>query len=175
MIADATLKQVPLHEVHLQLGAKMVPFAGYSMPVQYKAGVLKEHQFTRTSAGLFDVSHMGQIVVRPRSGKLADAALGLERIVPADIVALGIGRQRYTQFTIAGGGISDDLMIANFGTHYLLVVKMHRVRQTTKCCFRAALGIQLRNRHIRRSSLDRITSDRTPKKFCCHWPPRSRA
>ncbi len=70
MIAEDTLKQVPLHDVHVELGAKMVPFAGYSMPVQYKAGVLKEHQFTRTSAGLFDVSHMGQMVVRPRSGKV---------------------------------------------------------------------------------------------------------
>ncbi len=138
MIADAVLKQVPLHEVHVELGAKMVPFAGYSMPVQYKAGVLKEHQFTRTSAGLFDVSHMGQIVVRPKSGKLADAALALERIVPADIVALAVGRQRYTQFTIAGGGISDDLMIANFGTHYLLVVNASR-KEEDEALLRAAL------------------------------------
>jgi aminomethyltransferase len=125
-LAEATLKQVPLHDVHIELGAKMVPFANYAMPVQYKAGVLKEHQFTRTSCGLFDVSHMGQIIVRPKSGKLVDAALGLERLVPADIVSLGVGRQRYSQFTVAGGGISDDLMIANFGTHYLLVVNASR-------------------------------------------------
>lgn len=126
MIAEAALKQVPLHDAHIELGAKMVPFASYAMPVQYKAGVLKEHQFTRTSAGLFDVSHMGQILLRPQSGKLTDAALALEQIVPADILGLGVGRQRYSQFTVAGGGISDDLMIANFGTHYLLVVNASR-------------------------------------------------
>src|SRR6478736_8505123 len=98
MIAEMALKQVPLHDAHVALGAKMVPFANYAMPVQYKAGVLKEHQFTRTSAGLFDVSHMGQIVLRPRSGKLTDAALALEQVVPADILGIGVGRQRYSQF-----------------------------------------------------------------------------
>lgn len=123
---DSGLREVPLHHQHVALGAKMVPFAGYSMPVQYSAGVLKEHLHTRASAGVFDVSHMGQIVIRPRSGNLADAALGLERLVPADILSLAPGRQRYALFTVPGGGISDDLMVTNFGTHFLLVVNASR-------------------------------------------------
>jgi aminomethyltransferase len=100
----------------------MVPFAGYEMPVQYPPGVLKEHLHTRTSAGLFDVSHMGQIALRPKSGKVEDAARALERLVPQDIVALPPGRQRYAQFTNPDGGILDDLMVANFGDHLFLVV-----------------------------------------------------
>jgi aminomethyltransferase len=116
------LKQTPLHALHLALGARMVPFAGYDMPVQYPAGVLKEHLHTRKAAGLFDVSHMGQLALRAKSGKLADAALALERLVPQDILALGSGRQRYAQFTSEQGCILDDLMVANFGDHLLLVV-----------------------------------------------------
>ena len=100
----------------------MVPFAGYDMPVQYATGVLREHLHTRTCAGLFDVSHMGQIVLRPKSGKLEDAAPALERLVPQDILAVAPGRQRYAQFTSELGGILDDLMVANFGDHLFLVV-----------------------------------------------------
>jgi aminomethyltransferase len=100
----------------------MVPFAGYEMPVQYATGVLKEHLHTRSSAGLFDVSHMGQLALRPKSGKVEDAARALERLVPQDIVALAPGRQRYAQFTNQDGGILDDLMVANFGDHLFLVV-----------------------------------------------------
>ncbi|WP_431204019.1 glycine cleavage system aminomethyltransferase GcvT [Bradyrhizobium betae] len=100
----------------------MVPFAGYDMPVQYPAGVLKEHLHTRSSAGLFDVSHMGQLALRPKSGRIEDAARALERLVPQDIVAIAPGRQRYAQFTNADGGILDDLMVANFGDHLFLVV-----------------------------------------------------
>ncbi len=120
--APAPLKQTPLHALHLARGGKMVPFAGYDMPVQYTPGVLKEHLHTRTSAGLFDVSHMGQIALRPKSGKVEDAARALEGLVPQDIVAVAPGRQRYAQFTNAGGGILDDLMVANFGDHLFLVV-----------------------------------------------------
>jgi aminomethyltransferase len=100
----------------------MVPFAGYDMPVQYATGVLREHLHTRTSAGLFDVSHMGQIALRPKSGKLEDAALALERLVPQDILGVAAGRQRYAQFTNAAGGLLDDLMVANFGSHLFVVV-----------------------------------------------------
>lgn len=100
----------------------MVPFAGYDMPVQYPAGVLKEHLQTRTQAGLFDVSHMGQLALRPKSGKIEDAARALERLVPQDIVAIAPSRQRYAQFTNEDGGILDDLMVANFGDHLFLVV-----------------------------------------------------
>jgi aminomethyltransferase len=118
----SVLKHTPLHALHLARGGKMVPFAGYDMPVQYSAGVLKEHLHTRAAAGLFDVSHMGQIALRPKSGKLEDAALALERLVPQDIVAIAPGRQRYAQFTNESGGILDDLMVANFGDHLFLVV-----------------------------------------------------
>jgi aminomethyltransferase len=116
------LKRTPLHALHIACGGKMVPFAGYDMPVQYAPGVLKEHLHTRTSAGLFDVSHMGQIVIWPKSGRVEDAGLALERLVPQDIVAVAPGRQRYAQFTNGVGGILDDLMVANFGSHLFLVV-----------------------------------------------------
>lgn len=117
-----SLRHTPLHALHVSLGGKMVPFAGYDMPVQYPAGVLKEHLHTRAAAGLFDVSHMGQLALRPKSGKVADAARALERLVPQDIVAIAPNRQRYAQFTNADGGILDDLMVANFGDHLFLVV-----------------------------------------------------
>jgi aminomethyltransferase len=100
----------------------MVPFAGYEMPVQYAAGVLREHLHTRTKAGLFDVSHMGQLALRAKSGRIEDAALALERLLPQDILGLPAGRQRYGQFTSEAGGILDDLMVANFGDHLFLVV-----------------------------------------------------
>jgi aminomethyltransferase len=119
---NSTLKQTPLHALHVARGGKMVPFAGYDMPVQYATGVLKEHLHTRTAAGLFDVSHMGQIVLRAKSGKVEDAGLALEKLVPMDILALAPGRQRYAQFTNESGGILDDLMVANFGDHLFLVV-----------------------------------------------------
>jgi aminomethyltransferase len=127
MSADATttnsgLKVTPLHALHLSLGARMAPFAGYDMPVQYAAGVLKEHLAVRARAGLFDVSHMGQITLRAKSGDVRDAALALERLVPVDVAGLGAGRQRYALFTNAAGGILDDLMVANRGDHLLLVV-----------------------------------------------------
>ncbi|WP_316162741.1 glycine cleavage system aminomethyltransferase GcvT [Bradyrhizobium sp. SZCCHNRI20481] len=120
--APLSLKRTPLHALHGSLGGKMVPFAGYEMPVQYAPGVLKEHLHTRSAAGLFDVSHMGQVALVPKSGKVADAAAALERLVPQDIIGIPAGRQRYAQFTNADGGILDDLMVANFGEHLLLVV-----------------------------------------------------
>ncbi|PDT42728.1 glycine cleavage system aminomethyltransferase GcvT [Sinorhizobium americanum] len=116
------LNHTPLHALHLSLGARMVPFAGYEMPVQYPEGVLKEHLHTRSAAGLFDVSHMGQVIIRPKSGRVADAALALERLVPVDVLGLAEGRQRYGLFTNPEGGILDDLMIANRGDHLFLVV-----------------------------------------------------
>jgi aminomethyltransferase len=119
---SVSLKQTPLHALHVSLGAKMVPFAGYDMPVQYPAGVLREHLYTRENAGLFDVSHMGQIALTAKSGRVEDAAAALERLVPQDILGLPRGRQRYAQFTNADGGILDDLMVANFGDHLFLVV-----------------------------------------------------
>ena len=119
---QSPLKRTPLHALHVASGGKMVPFAGYDMPVQYSTGVLREHLHTRCSAGLFDVSHMGQIALHPKSGRVEDAALALERLVPQDILGLPAGRQRYAQFTNGEGGILDDLMVANFGSHLFLVV-----------------------------------------------------
>jgi aminomethyltransferase len=119
---QTALKRTPLHGLHVASSGKMVPFAGYDMPVQFSAGVLREHLHTRQSAGLFDVSHMGQIALRPKSGKVGDAALALERLVPQDILGVAPGRQRYAQFTDGSGCILDDLMVANFGSHLFLVV-----------------------------------------------------
>ncbi|WP_072376399.1 glycine cleavage system aminomethyltransferase GcvT [Rhizobium tibeticum] len=116
------LKKTPLHALHLSLGARMVPFAGYEMPVQYPAGVMKEHIQTRTSAGVFDVSHMGQVVIKAKSGKYEDAALALESLVPVDILGLAEGRQRYGFFTDDNGGILDDLMITHLDDHLFVVV-----------------------------------------------------
>ncbi|TVZ63862.1 aminomethyltransferase [Rhizobium mongolense USDA 1844] len=118
----AALKKTPLHALHLSLGARMVPFAGYEMPVQYPAGVLKEHLQTRAGAGLFDVSHMGQVVVRAKSGRYEDAALAFESLVPVDILGLAEGRQRYGFFTDENGGILDDLMITHLDDHLFVVV-----------------------------------------------------
>src|SRR6266852_3051395 len=116
------LNRTPLHAQHVARGARMVPFAGYEMPVQYSTGVLREHLHTRAGAGLYDDSHMGQIALRAKSGRVEDAALALERLVPQDIVGVAPGRQRYAQFTNAAGGVLDDLMVANFGSHLFLVV-----------------------------------------------------
>lgn len=118
----ADLKRTVLYDLHVELGARMVPFAGYEMPVQYPMGVLKEHLHTRERAGLFDVSHMGQILLAPKSGHIEDAALALERLVPVDILGLAEGRQRYAVFTNESGGILDDLMVANRGDHLFVVV-----------------------------------------------------
>jgi aminomethyltransferase len=118
----SSLKRTPLYALHVARGGRIVPFAGYEMPVQFPAGVLKEHLHTRRAAGLFDVSHMGQIALRAKSGNVEDAARALERLVPQDVVAIASGRQRYAQFTNEAGGILDDLMIANAGDHLLLVV-----------------------------------------------------
>lgn len=116
------LKITPLHSLHLSLGARMVPFAGYDMPVQYPLGVLKEHVQTRSGCGLFDVSHMGQVIVRAKSGTFEDAALALEELVPVDILGLKPSRQRYGFFTDENGGILDDLMITNRGDHLFVIV-----------------------------------------------------
>ena len=118
----ADLKRTVLFDLHVGLGGKMVPFAGYEMPVQYPMGVMKEHLHTRAAAGLFDVSHMGQVLLSARSGRIEDAALALERLVPVDVLGLKEGRQRYAMFTNDAGGIRDDLMVANRGDHLFLVV-----------------------------------------------------
>jgi aminomethyltransferase len=116
-MSTETLLKTPLHALHLELGARMVPFAGYDMPVQYPLGVMKEHLHTREQAGLFDVSHMGQIRLTG-----AGAAKALETLVPVDIIDLPVGMQRYAMFTNEQGGILDDLMVANLGNDELFLV-----------------------------------------------------
>jgi len=118
----ADLLKTPLHSLHLELGARMAGFAGYDMPIQYPMGVMQEHLHTRANAGLFDVSHMGQILIRAKSSDLRDAALALETITPVDVADLKPGRQRYGLFTNEQGGLEDDFMVANRGDHLYLVV-----------------------------------------------------
>lgn len=118
--APGPLLRTPLHQLHVELGARMVPFAGYDMPVQYPSGILVEHQHTRAACGLFDVGHMGQIRLTAKPG--VDLGAALETIVPGDIATLEPGQQRYTQFTDPAGGILDDLMVTAAGDHLLLVV-----------------------------------------------------
>jgi aminomethyltransferase len=111
------LSRTRLYDLHVSLGARMVPFAGYEMPVQYPLGVLKEHLHTRAHAGLFDVSHMGQVELHG-----ADAAVAMESLVPVDVIGIAPGKQRYALFTNDEGGILDDLMIFNTGSYLHVVV-----------------------------------------------------
>ena len=111
------LQRTPLHALHVELGARMVPFAGYEMPVSYPAGIVAEHRQCRDAAALFDVSHMGQLRLVG-----ADAAAALESLVPVDVVGLAEGKQRYALFTNDAGGILDDLMVTRRADHLFLVV-----------------------------------------------------
>lgn len=135
-MTDDQLKTTPLHALHVELGAKMVPFAGYDMPVQFPLGVLGEHKHTRAKAGLFDVSHMGQVRI---DGDVADTARVMETLVPGDIAGLTPGRMRYTQFTNDAGGILDDLMVTNAGDHLFVVVNA-ACKDQDICLMRGAFG-----------------------------------
>ena len=115
--ASAPLLKTPLNDLHVSLGARMVPFAGYSMPVQYPAGLMAEHHHTRAAAGLFDVSHMGQLRVVGR-----DAAAAFESLMPVDVIDLPVGKQRYGLLLNDEGGIIDDLMFFNRGTDIFVIV-----------------------------------------------------
>lgn len=151
------LLRTPLYDLHLELGARMVPFAGYQMPVQYPLGVMKEHLHTRTAAGLFDVSHMGQVCLSPLAGgTVHDVARALETLVPIDVIDLPLYKQRYAVFTNEQGGILDDLMISNMGDSLFVVVNAackqqdiaHMKKHLEGCCKveelvdRALLAIQ---------------------------------
>eukprot|EP01041_Mallomonas_annulata_P017785 gene17785-36413_t len=114
---DAALLTTPLNALHIELGARMVPFAGYSMPVQYPAGLMAEHHHTRTAAGLFDVSHMGQLRLVG-----ADAAVAFESLMPVDVIDLAVGKQRYGLLLNDAGGIIDDLMFVNRGDDLFVIV-----------------------------------------------------
>ncbi|NDD01033.1 MAG: glycine cleavage system aminomethyltransferase GcvT, partial [Betaproteobacteria bacterium] len=117
MSADTALLNTPLNALHIELGARMVPFAGYSMPVQYPMGLMAEHHHTRAEAGLFDVSHMGQLrLVGP------DAAAAFESLMPVDVIDLPVGKQRYGLLLTDEGTIIDDLMFVNRGTDIFVIV-----------------------------------------------------
>jgi len=120
-------KQTALHSLHIELGAKMVPFAGYDMPVQYPAGIMKEHLHTREAAGLFDVSHMGQVVI---SGD--GAAKAIESLIPGDIQALEPGQMRYSFLTNEAGGILDDLIVTQREDDLFVVVNADCKEQDIK-------------------------------------------
>src|SRR5512141_3153306 len=111
---DAALLHTPLHALHLRLGARMVPFAGYAMPVQYPAGLMAEHLHTRQSAGLFAVSHMGPL-------RLVGAAAAFETLMPVDVQDLGVGKQRYGLLLTDDGTIIDDLMFVNRGDDLFVI------------------------------------------------------
>jgi aminomethyltransferase len=116
-VPSSDLLTTPLHALHLELGARMVPFAGYHMPVQYPDGLMVEHKHVRAAAGLFDVSHMGQVRLAG-----ADAAVALESLMPVDVIGLGLDKQRYGLLLNDEGGIIDDLMFVNRGDHLFLIV-----------------------------------------------------
>lgn len=138
-------KTTSLHCLHRRLGAKMVPFAGYEMPLHYAPGILKEHLHTRAMAGLFDVSHMGQIRLRARSGDVDEAALALETLMPADLAGLAVGRQRYGVLTSVQGGVLDDLMVVRGADDLFLVVNAARRQHDTS--------------HLRRHLDDKVMVD----------------
>jgi len=122
MAETEDLKKSPLDALHRELGGRMVPFAGYAMALNYGPGILKEHLHCRAAAALFDVSHMGPLLVQPKSGEIADAAAALEGLMPVDVAGLEQNRQRYGFLTNEDGGIIDDLMFANRGNHFYVVV-----------------------------------------------------
>src|SRR3984957_10943693 len=136
---EAPRRRTPLYALHVRLGARMVPFAGYEMPLQYPGGIIPEHLHTRAAASLFDVSHMGQIAVRPRTGRVEDAARALEALVPGDIRALAPGRQRYTLLTNDAGGVRDDIMVSHQDDHLAVVVNA-ATKEADEAHLRAALA-----------------------------------
>ncbi|WP_194743289.1 glycine cleavage system aminomethyltransferase GcvT [Thermaurantiacus tibetensis] len=140
-IAKAALATLPLDALHRRLGARMVPFAGHAMPLHYAKGVIAEHLWTRAHAGLFDVSHMGQLTI---SGQ--GAAAWLERLCPGDILGLRPGRMRYSLLLAEDGGILDDLMVTNAGDHLALVVNgATRASDLAYMGARLAPGLELRH------------------------------
>ena len=123
MSVETDLQTTPLADLHRELGARMTPFAGFFMPVRYRAGIVAEHTHTRRAASLFDVSHMGQIRLSARGGGGVERVAGaLERLAPGDMKTLGSGRMRYSQFTDERGGVLDDFVATSMGDHLYLTV-----------------------------------------------------
>jgi aminomethyltransferase len=125
-VGEAAVQHVPLDALHRAAGAKMVAFAGYAMPLSYGRGIIEEHKHVRAAAGLFDVSHMGQLVIRTSSGDIGRVAEALEKLMPVEFRAVGVGRQRYGLLTNTRGGILDDLMAARLPDCFYVVVNASR-------------------------------------------------
>ncbi len=139
---EEQLQRTPLWNLHRRLGARMVPFAGYDMPVQYETGVKAEHMQVREKAGLFDVSHMGQVTLK--SGNGDDPADLLEKLVPSDIRGLAVGKMRYTVLLNKEGGIFDDLIVTRLDDNKLLLVLNAARKQADMEYIRAEIGETLR-------------------------------
>ena len=138
------LRRTALYDLHVKHGAKMVPFAGYEMPVQYPMGVMQEHLHTRGKAGLFDVSHMGQVILRGSSYEAT--AMALEKLIPMDVLGLPVGRQRYGLLTNEEGGLRDDLMFANREDHIYMVVNAGLMMLIRRDLLRRTDVVALRSR-----------------------------
>jgi aminomethyltransferase len=138
-VSDAPSLRTPLHALHLELGARMVPFAGYDMPLQYAAGLREEHLWTRASAGLFDVSHMGQLRVRG-----PDLHAALERVLPLDFAGWPAGTQKYALLLNERGGIEDDLMVAHLGHEVSIVANASRKQHDLAALKDACKNLQFR-------------------------------
>ena len=162
------LNKTPFYDMHLKNGAKMVPFAGYDMPVQYPLGVMKEHQHTRTKAGLFDVSHMGQVILR--GADYTSTARALERLIPMDVQGLAEGRQRYGFFTNDAGGILDDLMFANRGDHIFMVVNA-ACKTADVAHLRAHLEPEIHVKEIINRALLALQGPMAEAVLAEHYPP----
>lgn len=160
--------KTPFYDMHLKNGAKMVPFAGYDMPVQYPLGVMKEHQHTRTKAGLFDVSHMGQVILR--GSDYDTAARALETLIPMDVQGLAQGRQRYGFFTNDTGGILDDLMFANRGDHIFMVVNA-ACKTADIAHLRAHLEPEIHVKEITNRALLALQGPMAEAVLAEHYPP----
>ena len=137
-----TLKRTPLYDLHRELGGKMVDFAGWDMPVHYPMGIMGEHRHCRTKAALFDVSHMGQVILRG-----AGAAEGMEALCPQDFTTLPVGKARYGFFTNEGGGIMDDLIVSNGGDHLFVVVNAAMRHQDIPHMRTHLAGVDLSEQH----------------------------
>ena len=162
------LNKTPFYDMHLKNGAKMVPFAGYDMPVQYPLGVMKEHQHTRTKAGLFDVSHMGQVILR--GSDYDTAARALETLIPMDVQGLAQGRQRYGFFTNDAGGILEDLMFANRGDHIFMVVNA-ACKTADIAHLRAHLEPEIHVKEITNRALLALQGPMAEAVLAEHYPP----
>ncbi len=161
------LVRTPLFELHLKHGAKMVPFAGFEMPVQYARGVLTEHLHTRQKAGLFDVSHMGQVILRAKS--YTQLAEEFEKLIPMEVKALKEGRQRYGFFTNDTGGIKDDIMFANRGDHIFVVVNAACVEQDV-AHMRAHLSQKIQVTLLKNRALLALQGPKAEKVLAEHHP-----